>query len=901
MHTQIFKPAGLVGRSLILVALLVLQTALYLPAVKTEAVNNLNVSPNSGPVAGGTAITITGSGFATQTTTSTDNRSMATNLDGVCDYCYGFPFLNLVKSSRSWISQKQGLGWDQGGPLDLDENDWVKSLQPGQSADMIFMTFDNAGNFADNQNFYPNATYRVRWKGKGQVRYSLAAQKIADGSQPNEDIIRLNPNGGYAILKVAETDPTDYIRDIEIVPQNQTAVYDAGEIFNPEWLSKLSPYRALRFMDWMGTNNSTTSTWENRRKPTDRSYSGSVPIEIIVALTNKLKVDGWINIPHLANDDYITKTAQYIKNNADPESVFYVEHSNEVWNWQFAQAQYANTQGRQRWAVNGDPAQAPGDSYIQWHGMKTAQICDIFKQQVFTGQASRIKCVLGVQTGYKGLEQGALNCPKWVEEGHEACYKHGIDQIAVTTYFNGGLNGGNSNESNVRSWFSDADGGVAKAISQIKNETYFDAGNALPDLIGDFQYFKNVANNYGLTMSAYEGGSHITANGGSAQDDQAFINFHIAVNRSSEMYDVYQQLLQTWKDNGGDLMFHFTDLSYPSKWGSWGALEYVRQSPTPKYRALSEFSSNTACWWTNCVRTLTTTTATNSPIVMLGDIACQSVNVINDTQLTCISPAGAAGSVNIEVKTSQGASMATLANGFTYIAPTPTTCTNGANNPPDCNQCPADQSIQDGACKNVVNTNTGNTNTGNTDQNSTDLVSAFQNSTIIQTTIEPNLVNLSQKIKVKSKINTASGINAANLECKYVLTDPSGKKVEKTMPVDTDFTCIIEVDPSKTAFSPLMLQASAATVNSVGMTGFNSVAGKGNGYVNVSYSTAVKTQNFSWQVNSVNLTDNLVRTGGIIASGFILIPATIIAFLIWQVNRTPKKATAKALKIRNLN
>ena len=45
---------------------------------------------------------------------------------------------------------------------------------------------------------------------------------------------------------------------------------------------------------------------------------------------------------------------------------------------------------------------------------------------------------------------------------------------------------------------------------------------------------------------------------------------------------------------------HFVDVSGFSKWGSWGALEYVEQKDSPKYNALMDFIDRNPCWWNGC-------------------------------------------------------------------------------------------------------------------------------------------------------------------------------------------------------------------------------------------------------------------------------------------------------------
>jgi hypothetical protein len=57
---------------------------------------------------------------------------MGMNLDMVNDWSTEWPFTNLMRSSRPWISQRQGAGWGQGGPLALTPERYVASLEPGQ-------------------------------------------------------------------------------------------------------------------------------------------------------------------------------------------------------------------------------------------------------------------------------------------------------------------------------------------------------------------------------------------------------------------------------------------------------------------------------------------------------------------------------------------------------------------------------------------------------------------------------------------------------------------------------------------------------------------------------------------------------------------------------------------------
>jgi hypothetical protein len=97
-------------------------------------------------------------------------------------------------------------------------------------------------------------------------------------------------------------------------------------------------------------------------------------------------------------------------------------------------------------------------------------------------------------------------------------------------------------------------------------------------------------------MLVYEGGSHIVGIGDPVNNDQ-LTEFLIAVNRHPRMYELYTEILNGWKKAGGTLFNHYVDVSQPTKWGSWGALDYVTQETSPKYKALLDFMNKNPKWW----------------------------------------------------------------------------------------------------------------------------------------------------------------------------------------------------------------------------------------------------------------------------------------------------------------
>jgi hypothetical protein len=527
---------------------------------------------------------------------------LGTNLNGIADWSTEMPFVDAFKSSRKWITQcasgEPGCSgsWDTNeyDKLDLDEQGWVKSL-PAPEAPPEYTRVRTI--LLDNER-YPGGQYVVLYDGEGTIEYNFDAQKNQDASTPGRDVIYVTPSPPGIHLIITSTDPNktgNYIRNIRVVPAASEKNYQS-EIFSPDFTDKIKKFRALRFMDWMETNNSEQSEWAKRPKVEKASYAygGGVPVELMVELANRMEADPWFNMPHMATDEYMTEFAQLVKNTFKSNIKVYVEFSNEVWNWQFKQAHYALQQGKDRWG------QDKADAYMQWYGMRTAQMCDIWKS-AFGNQKNRVLCVMGTQTAWKGLENYPLECSYWVAEGNKPCYQHGIDAYAITGYFSGGL-GAPENSSTVESWLNDPDGGFGKAFQQLKEGGLL-AGykDSLPDTYNNFNYHLKVAEEKGLKLVAYEGGQHITGSQG-VENNEKLTKLFIELNRRPEMYGIYTQLLNDWKTSGGTLFMHFSDIGQPSKWGSWGALEYVQQNGSPKYNALLDFIDKNPCWWDGCPR-----------------------------------------------------------------------------------------------------------------------------------------------------------------------------------------------------------------------------------------------------------------------------------------------------------
>lgn len=535
---------------------------------------------------------------------------MAIGLTGINDWSVQQPFLDVMKTARLWIGHRPGqwggLEYDDmvvGGYL--DDNGWLTSMPPGVGSVGTLILTD-----LPTEAVSLAGRYRVRFEGKGIIEPRGRVSNIRYGN--NQVQFDFTPGPGSVELRIQRTDRQktgDYVRNFTVVKLDHADAFDQGAVFNPDWLFRIGGFKALRFMDWMRTNNSAQSDWANRPHVDDFTYAQKgVPVEVMVALANQLQVDAWFNLPHLADDAYAGAFATLVHETLNPDLRTYVEFSNEVWNWQFTQAKWADEQALDRWQTK--------DVWMQFYGLRAAEIAHIWSAVYGVEAEARLVNVIATQTGWQGLEKQTLEAPLWrAEAADHTPPAEAFDAYAVAGYF-GRVLGTEDRVALVKTWIEIS---LAKAAQQASDQGLsgeargrfvaahrYDMASALAgqelldgsvsgerddtlaQLLGEvLPYHAAVAKAHGLALIMYEGGSHVVGVG-TVVGDADLTAFYTHLNYSDEMASLYVRLINGWHQLGGQLFNAYSDVVTPSKWGSWGALRYLSDD-NPRWDALVQF------------------------------------------------------------------------------------------------------------------------------------------------------------------------------------------------------------------------------------------------------------------------------------------------------------------------
>lgn len=587
--------------------------------------------------------------------------AMGVNIAALSYWSTEWTLIDSFKNSSGWLTQcaswdnkcnGNGMtGWNtkEQDKLQLDEYGWIKSFPKQSERNFEFVS---TYMFAGAHGKIPAGYYHVLYQGQGEIEYGKPAIFHPELSSPGHDVVEVtqeslnNIEEGGVLISIKSTGDkqgNNYLRNIRFISpggicdenpawyaedekvcktvnKKFTPLYEIADkqIFHPLFLQELKPFRALRFMDFLGTNTTKVTSWTKRPKLTDSFYGGDegAPFELAVQLSNAANADAWLNISPYADDNYIDQAAKYAHQNLKSNLLIYLELGNEAWNFAYPfnkAGEYFENKAKAEWG-NTD-----GTGRLSFYAKRAGEMCDIWRKE-FGKDSKQVKCVISGMAGWSDITKRVLECPYYQSQTHQACGKK-FDVLAIAPYFGGYiardsylklLERWNERDKDVKTklfWELTGIGSDGKPAdapmfqATEKGEKWpspqHGAMQAIEKMITEH---KQIADAYGLQLAAYEGGSDLTQFP-PPQEDSAITKLLSDMVRDPRMGAVYEKYYDAWRNGGGTLFMHFSSVGRYSKWGAYPLKEFQGQKKSVKYDATIDYSMEHPCWWGGCERT----------------------------------------------------------------------------------------------------------------------------------------------------------------------------------------------------------------------------------------------------------------------------------------------------------
>lgn len=502
----------------------------------------------------------------------TDSLSaeLGINTPGVGDYSPQLVFVDVFKAARPWCTRNvDGTGpWNSevAVPMRIDGYPIeVPFTLPGGTPQIVHTLM-----VREIQGHYPAGTYTFSFQGEGRIELAYDSGNHVL-TKPGTYKIPVRPSDAGIALTIVRSQRSNPIRNIRMIMPGFEGIAQS-QPFYPPFIESLKPFKVIRFMDFQHINNSVLAQWRDRKKPNFAIQSGEdgVALEYLIDLCNLTGLDPWFNIPHLANNDFAYQFGRLVRRRLDPKRTVYIEYSNELWNNLFRQAGWVQQQGLAAGLAGSDGFQAG----LRFAAMRSLQLFRAMASGM--GNSHPLVTILSSQaanfwTGQQMLE--VVGNPELNPYGVK------IDALAIAPYVGNGI----------------ADKVAALGLSET-----ITVAEILQRLQDDLEQetlvwiIKNrkVADEHGVRLFAYEAGQHLVAANITNRNNESLTSKLIAANRNPGMKDVYCRLFDLWRQQGGDLFMPFSLFGRPTKYGSWGLLEWLGQprSMAPKYDAILD------CW-----------------------------------------------------------------------------------------------------------------------------------------------------------------------------------------------------------------------------------------------------------------------------------------------------------------
>lgn len=323
-----------------------------------------------------------------------------------------------------------------------------------------------------------------------------------------------------------------------------------GATFEPSYVDMLRGYKIVRFLDWQRTNlNEPSIRWSERRTVSAPDYisADGVPVEHMIDLANMIDADAWFCMPWGADEDYVRRFAEMVRDKLAPDRKVYVELSNEVWNWAFPVAKLASQEGRAL-GLSTNAQEAQQRRYAQ----RLVSMMKIW-ETVFAAQKDRLVRVVSTQDVNPRVAEIVFAAPDVVAHS---------DALATAPYFGWDLMKEGQTD-DLTELFRRLNQRIEKSLDSALNN-------------------KAIAQRFGKRYITYEAGQHVVI--------PYDVTLEERIQRDPRMAELYRRYIDSWRKRVGDVLMMFGTAGPIGKGGAWGMVEHIGQTPAeaPKLRAMQE-------------------------------------------------------------------------------------------------------------------------------------------------------------------------------------------------------------------------------------------------------------------------------------------------------------------------
>lgn len=497
------------------------------------------------------------------------------NLESVVYWATEEPFIDRVHTAQPWIA-KDAAGADITSTLTRDQNGDFTNLT-GVSQLHLALAVDPKGASTIDE-------YVLTYDGTAKV--SIAGATIVSQTPGKVVFDITGPDTKSAVdITFAKLDAGNPVSDPHVVRVDQQGLYNAGEIFNPDFVAKVSQWGLVRYMDWGNTNSSAQVDWSTRDTLDNsfwskQAHADGVPIEAMVQLANEAHVDMWYNVPTKADDTYVRNALTYIRDHLDPSLKVHVEWSNEVWNTAFSANAYAKSQATALWGSSVSATHAANVYY----GYRSAQVAQI-AHDVFTGtHAAQLSDVLAGQVG-----SGTTD---WIAGAAKAGYTGPISglfkEYAIAPYFGQEMGthvASAADRATIVGWANGGAAGLTAAFHELEYGGSLSSDYSLTHAMANIAKSGQIAAANGLNFVTYEAGTSLATTRWSTADKAVVQDLFNRMFADPRMGELYAKEIAAFKAAGGTLFTNFNDVGTPGDAGTWGSLASIYDDGSPRYNA----------------------------------------------------------------------------------------------------------------------------------------------------------------------------------------------------------------------------------------------------------------------------------------------------------------------------